>query len=179
MTETAIRYADALYELARDEQCAGLILEQYGQVCRLLEENPDYIKVLSAVTLSKQERVEALDQAFAGSVHPYLLSCLKLMCERGTIRCACDSFTRYRKRYNEDNGILEAVAVTAVPLSDALRQSLLEKLRAVTGKQIDLQTRTDPTLLGGSRLDMDGRQLDGTVRSRLEGLRQSLTETVL
>lgn len=179
MTESAINYGDALYELAKDEQLSEQILSEFTQVCGLFSDNPDYIRLLAEPSVPKKERCAVLDEAFAGRLQPYLLNFLKLLCERGMIRNAPECLRRYRTRYNEDNGILEATAICAVPLQEEQKRRLTEKLQTVTGKRIDLQVRTDASVLGGIRLQMDGKELDGTVRGRLEGLRRTLSDTVL
>ena len=74
---------------------------------------------------------------------------------------------------------MEVTAVTAAPLSDELRQKLQSKLSAISGKTIDLTCRVDPGILGGIRLNWDGKQLDGTVRRRLDDIRDILRNTVL
>ena len=179
MTQTAKNYGDALYELARDEGLAERLLTELCGVDALISDNPDYLRLLSSPTLTKAERCAALDEAFSGRVHSYVLSLLKLLCERGHIRELKGCCTQYRRRRNEDAGIVEATAVTAVPLTPSMRQRIADKLRAVTGKQIDLQLRVDPTVLGGVRLELEGRQFDGTVRQRLDGLRKTLSDTVI
>lgn len=179
MTQIAKNYADALYELARDEGLDEALYEQLREIRELLDHNPDYVRLLSAPNLPKPERLAALDEAFSGRVHPYLLSFLKLLCERGHIRELKDCAVQYRRRRNADLGILDAVAITAVPLRDELREKLRARLQTLTGKQVDLQYRTDPAVLGGIRLEYDGKALDGTVRSRLIGIEKTLSETVI
>ncbi len=179
MTQIAKNYADALYELARDEGLDEQIYGQLSQVKDLLEQTPDYARLLSAPNLPKPERLAALDEAFAGRVHPYLLHFLKLLCERGHIRELKDCAIQYRRRRNVDLGILDAVAITASPLAEPLREKLRLRLQSLTGKQVDLQYRIDPTVLGGIRLEYDGKALDGTIRSRLAGIEKTLSETVL
>ena len=179
MTQIAKNYADALYELARDEGLDEQIYAQLREIQALMEENPDYVRLLSAPNLPKPERLAALDEAFSGRVHPYLLSFLKLLCERGHIRELKDCAIQYRRRRNADLGILDAVAITAVPLRAELREKLRARLQALTGKQIELQYRVDPGVLGGIRLEYDGKALDGTVRSRLAGIEKTLSETVI
>ena len=56
---------------------------------------------------------------------------------------------------------------------------LHEKLEKVTGRHIDLKTKVEPAVLGGIRLDIEGTELDGTVRSRLAGLRSSIAAATL
>ena len=58
-------------------------------------------------------------------------------------------------------------------------QRLSEKLAKITGKTIQLVNRVDSSCLGGVRLDFDGKQVDGTVRRRLDGIRGILASTVL
>ncbi len=179
MTQTAKNYGDALYELARDEALCPQISEELAGVCGLFADMPAYTELLSAPSVPKSERTAVLDAAFSGRVHPYVLNFLKLLTERDHIRELKDCGKQFRSRYNEDRGILAAVAVTAVPLTDALMQKLRAKLCAVTGKQVEIQNRVDPSVLGGIRLEMEGRQLDGTVRQRLDGLKKTLSDTVL
>ena len=82
-------------------------------------------------------------------------------------------------RYNQAHGILEATATTAVAMTEAQEKSLHEKLEKLTGKTIDLKTKVDAKVLGGIRLDIEGTELDGTVRSRLAGLRSSIAAATL
>ncbi len=179
MTQTAQNYGDALYDLAHDEGLDQPILTQLLRVEEILAAEPAYLELLSCPSIPKTERCQALDEAFGGRVHSYVLSFLKLLCERGHIRSARECIRRYRSRYNRDRGIVEAVAVTAVPLTPALRARLEQKLAQTTGKQISLRNRVDPTVLGGVRLELEGTQLDGTVRRALDGLRKTLSDTVL
>lgn len=179
MNDTAVNYANALYELARDEGLLEDVRAQLFQVNDLYRQNPAFVRLLSAPNLPKSERLAALDNAFSGRVHPYLLSFLKLLCERGHSRVLSDCTEQFRSRWNEDHGILRATVVTAVKLSPALAERIRARLFGITGKQIDLTERLDPSVLGGVRLEFDGVQLDGTVRGRLAGLEKTLSETVL
>lgn len=179
MTQTAKIYGGALYDLARDEQLSSAMLEELTALNSAFHEAPDYLKLLSTASISKEERCGVLETDFGGKIHPYVLNFLKILTERGSIREFDGCCKEFRRRYHEDNGILEAVAITAVPLSDALRQKLLQKLAAVTGKEIELTVRTDPSILGGIRLEMDGTQLDGTIRRKLDDIRTVLSNTVL
>ena len=179
MTQIAKNYADALYDLAKDEALEEELLPQLSWTADLFARTPDYISLLCAANISRDERLNALDEAFSGRVHPYLLSFLKLLCERRHVRELPGCARRYRNRFNEDRGILEARAVTAVPLSKELRGRLIDRLHSLTGKQIDLEERIDPDVLGGVRLEYEGKELDGTVRCHLEGLKKTLSEIVL
>lgn len=179
MTQTAQTYGESLYELARDEQLGEEILSQLQTVCDLLQENPQYVTLLSLPSVPKKERCGVLDESFRGQIHPYLLNFLKILTENGTISQLVGCKEAYRRRYNEDHGILDVTAVTAAPLSDALRDKLCARLAESTGKTILLTVKVDPAVIGGIRLEMAGSRLDGTVRSRLDGLQAALRRMVL
>ena len=179
MTQAANTYAQALYDLAKDEGLGKDILEQMSVLKVIFVENPEYGKLLSTPDLPKQERCGVLDEAFRGKVHPYVLNFLKILTEKGYIRqfpACCDA---YRSFYNEDNGILVVKVVSAVALTEVQMQKLTAKLEATTGKQIDLQCSVDAAQLGGLRLSYDGKQVDGTVKNRLDSIGKLLKNTVL
>ena len=179
MTQAANTYAQALYDLAKDEDLGKTILEELNVLKGVFAENPQYSKLLSTPDIPKQERCGILDEAFRGKVHPYVLNFLKILTEKGYIRQFPDCCDAYRGFYNEDNGILVVKAVSAITLSDAQKQKLTEKLESITGKQIDLQCSIDTAQLGGLRLSYDGKQVDGTVKNRLDSIGKLLKNTVL
>ena len=179
MTQAANTYAQALYDLAKEEGLGKTILEELSVLKTVFSENPEYSKLLSAPDLPKQERCGVLDEAFRGKVHPYVLNFLKILTEKGYIRHFSDCCKAYREQYNEDNGILPVVAVTAIPLTGEQAARLSDKLARVTGKNIALANRVDPACLGGVRLEFDGKQLDDTVEHRLAAIGSMLKSTVL
>lgn len=180
MTEIGSVYGRALYDLARSEDLDEPILGQLGVLhhCFTVEE-PGFIKLLGTPSLTKQERCQILDDSFRGKIQPYLLNFLKILTEKGYIRHFSDCCTAYRECYYRDHDILLVEAVTAVPLSPDQLKRLTRKLTAVTGKTVELRGRVDPSVIGGIRLDYDGKRLDDTVAHRLSAVRSMLKNTVL
>ena len=179
MTEAGSVYGQSLYELAKEESLCGVIAQQLQILQQCFQSEPDFIRLLSSPNLTKAERCQILDDSFRGKVHIYVLNFLKILTEKGYMRQfsdCCDSFTEH---YNADNGILSVTAVTAVALSAAQSEKLTAKLTRLTGKEIHLRNRIDPAILGGIRLDYDGRRLDDTVSHRLDTIRDLLKNTVL
>lgn len=179
MTQAGIVYGEALYELAKSEGLSEEILSQITVLADSFRQEPDFLRLLAAPNLSKAERCDILDRSFRGKVHPYVLNFLKILTEKGYVRYFADCCAAYRDRYNRDNGILPVTAVTAVPLTRAQADKLTGKLSELTGKTVSLQNRVDPGVLGGIRLDYDGKRLDDTVSHRLDAVRGLLKNTVL
>ena len=173
MTELAKRYGGSLYELAAEENLTDELLQQLRTAVNSIEAEPQYLRLLSTPSVPKKERCALLDKAFEGA-HPYLVNFLKLLCEENLIGELPGVLRAYRDRYNEDNGILEVTAVSAVALAAPAREKLLAKLQNVV-----LTETVDPSVLGGLRLDMGGKRLDGTVQRHLERLREEIDGAVL
>ena len=179
MTQIGSVYGEALYDLARSEDLDTSILQELDTLRQSFEAEPDFIKLLGVPSLSKEERCRILDDSFRGKIQPYMLNFLKSLTEKGYMRHFSDCCASYKNLYNQDNGILPVTAVTAVPLSEVQSGKLTDKLTQITGKTIELANRVDPSVLGGIRLDYDGKRLDDTVAHRLEAVRSLLKNTVL
>lgn len=172
-------YAQALYGLAKDEGVSTPILEQMEVLNQAFAREPDFLRLLGAPELSKEARCKILDDSFQGRVEQYLLSFMKLLTEKGYIRQFPACCAAYREQYNEDHGILPVMAVSAVELTGQQKQKLTDKLCQLTGKTVELSCRVEPRVLGGVRLDYDGKRVDGTVQSRLEAVCQMLKNTLV
>ena len=142
-------YGGSLYDLAAEEGLETRILEELDAVADILKQDPEYLHLLSIPSIPKKERCALLDEAFRGKVHLYVLNFVKILCEKGTLRELPGCARAFRVKYNQAHGILEATAVTAVPMSADQTARLHEKLEAVTGKTIDLRTKVDAAVLGG------------------------------
>ena len=179
MTQVGSVYGEALYSLAVEENLSTQILEEISVLAQSFRAEPDFIRLLCTPNLSVQERCKILDDSFRSMVHPYVLNFLKILTEKGYMRHFFDCCKAYEESYNRDNGILPVTAITAVSLNPAQAEKLTEKLCQITGKQVKLHNRVDPEVLGGVRLDYDGKRLDDTVSHRLDAVRSLLKSTVL
>ena len=179
MTKTEQVYGGSLYDLAKEEGLTEQIHDELKQVITLFDANPDYWRFLATVSISKEERCKALDEALRGSVQAYLLNFMKILCENGTIGSMKGCAREYTRRYNEDHNIVEVRAVTAVPINEKLTAALKAKLDTALGKTVELSCKVDPACMGGVLLELPGRQLDGTVRHRLDALSASLKTAAL
>lgn len=174
MTKTAKTYGGALYDLAKEEALCEELLRQLQTIVAVFEQNPEYRKLLMEPSIPKEERRKLLDDAWQGRVHPYVVNFLKILCENGTIGQFCDCAEAFRKRYYEDEGIVEVRAVCAAELRPELQERLCRKLEKMTGKKIELSVFVDESLIGGIRLELPDRQYDGSVQHHLGELERLL-----
>ncbi len=179
MTQYARVYGGSLYELAVEEKLDDVIGEEMKEIRELFRQNPDYLKLLCEPSIPKQERTKLIEDAFGGQAERYLVNFMKLLCERnllGEFAGCCAEFTR---RYHADHGIAEAVVTSAVALSEAQLQALKEKLEKVSGKTVELIQKLDASVVAGLRVELEGKQLDGTVQGRMSGISRKLNEVIV
>lgn len=172
----ARRYARALFSLAREEDRVTDIRGELDALARLLEQYP------------------ALAQSLFRPLHPAAerRGLLGAVCERvgssDTVRNFCSflidrrrllDFAAIREQFGRladaAEGRTRAEVVSASPLRDEQRERLRRALAAHTGKQVEIEERVDPALLGGATASVGGLVFDGSIRTQLERLRASLT----
>ena len=176
MTELAREYGDGLYLLAEEENISREILEQLESLKRLFHEQPDFVRLLGNMSLSKVERVRILDNVLRGQIHPYLLNFLKILCERCALNEYEGCLSAFKTLYNQAHGIVEATVTTAVPLDDEQRARMAEKLSAMTDQQVVLNEKVDESIIGGVLVEMNGQRYDNTLKNRLKSIHSAMVQ---
>lgn len=177
MIDTA-SYGKALFQLAEENGSDAKVLDEIEGICTVLKDNQGYITLLDTPAVPTEEKIGLIKSAF-GNADPILLNFMSILCEKHSVyeveRCA----DAYRKCYDEAHGLMRAEAITAVPLTERQHEALQKKLESITGKNIVLENRIDESLISGITLRYGGIQLDDSIKSRLDNLRRSLSETIV
>ena len=177
MIDTA-GYGKALFELTAEAGSDTQVREELEVVRAAFQAQPDYVTLLDTPAVAAEEKLALLREAF-GAMDPMALNFLSILCEKRS----CWQFSAcadvFDACYDEAHDLLRATAITAVPMQERQRAALKEKLSAITGKTVILTNRTDESLIGGITLRYGGVQLDDSIRSRLDKLRRSLSETIV
>ncbi len=167
MMQTEREYAEALFALAVEDQAVEGYRQALDSVGQLFEDNPDYVEFLNSPAIPLSERLQAIDEAFEGSVPEYVLFFLKVICEQGKMRMIRDCIDEFSKLAMSFSDTIAATVYSAVPLSDQQKQSLCQKLKAMTHKSMDPIYIVDPSLIGGLKIEVDGKTFDGSIKHRL------------
>ena len=174
MSNISKAYADALFELSIEENILDEIKEQTELLGEVMAQNTDFVKLLNAPTVTKEEKTALADSVFSGKINKNLLNFIKVMIQRKDTAEMKASFTDFEKMYNKHNNIEKAVATTAVPMSDELKAKLVDKLQALTGKNIQLTNKVDPDCLGGVILQFNDMQFNDSISAKLDTLKNQL-----
>lgn len=167
-------YGTAIYQLAVEEHRSKEIFDDFSEVSDIFKRNPDFVRMLSNPRLSASERANSIDGVFGGKIDKNLLNALKILAEKRRLSSVEKCCEVYKSLYCEDNNILPVVAVSAVELTDAQKERLIEKLKKRTGGEVLLDCRVDPSCIGGVRLEYGGKRYDASVRGRLADLGRAI-----
>lgn len=178
MKSFSLTYAEALFALCNEEGKADAVMEELSQLSNVIAENREYAVILDSPTISLEERLSLIDTAFKGA-EEYVINFIKILCEKKCVHLLTDCVKQYEKIYNKERNIESVTVITAVPLSDSLREKLTAKLEKESGKKIILDLKVDKSLLGGIVLRTENSQTDASVRARLEAVRKALTYSEL
>ena len=177
-TVVSERYALSLYEVAKAENIAPEMYEALQTVSDLFETYPDYLKVLTTPSIGLPDKQKTVRAVFEGRVHPYLLNFLLLLTEKRRIGLIHEMAEAYRDLYYLEAGICAVTAVTAIPLDEVQMEKLKNKMAGVTGKQIVLKNQVDPSVLGGVLVRVENKQIDDTIKNRLNELTTRLGQII-
>jgi F-type H+-transporting ATPase subunit delta len=171
----ARRYARALLDVAlKGGQDAGALRADLDEAVRMLKSSRELQQALEHPALPVEKKKKLLQAVFAGRGSALLLKLLDLLVERRRLALVPHVARTYATLWNAHRGVSAAEAVSAVALSKEEEAALQKALQSVTGKDVELVTRVDPSLLGGLLVNMDGRTYDGSVKTRLVSLREHL-----
>ena len=171
-------YAKALFELTEELGSTESVRSELISVGEIFKENPDYIKLLDTPALAKEERLGLIDTAFS-ALDLYLVNLLKMLCEARACFAIDRFISAYCAQYDTARGIERVSALTATAMSEEQKNALRRALEEKTGKTIIIENTVDKSTLGGVKLRYMGRQIDGSLKTRLEVFEKRLRETVL
>ena len=173
--KVARRYAKALLLIGKDDGQTETYREQLGDFVSVLESNKDLAAVVSNPiheTAGRKKVLRALlDRAmYAPAVNAFLL----LLFEKGRIQMVDSISSEFAKLADEMKGIARASLLTATDLSEETVQKIREGLSRKTGKDVLLEVGKDPALIGGVVARIGDLVLDGSIRTQLSNLKETL-----
>lgn len=173
----ARRYAKALVEVAAERGALERVRAELESFARPLREHPELRALFrnpSVLARDKRRVCEELGQRLG--LGPLVQGFLGLVLDHGRIPDLGAMTLAYGELMDERLGRVKALVTSAVPLDDAEVSLLADRLRARTGKEVYVERRLDPALLGGIVVRMGSVISDGSVRGQLRRLRGALVE---
>lgn len=174
MAEIGKEYGAALFMLAQDNDRIKEYGESLGWIRSALSEYPDCLSIISSPVIPLRERIGVIDAVFDAIVPEHILSYIKLLCEKGRISSFEDSYNEYMVLLNASMRVVHAKITSAVVLSDAEKEKLIQNLEKAYNVEVRPEYLLDSELLGGVFVEIDGKVMDGSLRRRLQEMKEMM-----
>jgi F-type H+-transporting ATPase subunit delta len=173
----AERYATALFELALDADALAATEGDIDRFAALLAESEDLKRLVRSPAFSADEQLRAiaavLDKAGIGGL---VANLVKVTAANRRLFTLPDVIAAFKRLAADHRGEIAAAVTSAEPLADGQVDSLKAALKEALGKDVTLEARVDPSLIGGLIVNVGSRMIDGSLRTKLNGLRLAMKE---
>lgn len=169
------RYAQALFDLANDENKVGAVEADLKSLKAMLGESRDLRVLLSSPAFGSEDKGKGLAAiAVKAKLDPTTRKFLGLLAANGRAGAVASVITAFEALSAEQRGVVAAEVVTALPLTAAQSKGVAAALRQALGKDPEISTRVDASLLGGIKVKVGSRLFDASLRSKLDSLKFAL-----
>ena len=170
------RYAQAIFELAVEQDQLDQWAEDLRAVDQVLQDTK-FRSFLKHAEVPTSAKTKALDRVLR-DVHPVVRNLAALLVTRGAVDLVHDVQTGYIYLLDEHRGRQQVDLTSAVPLDDRDLDRITQFVSSLVGKEVVISTQVDESILGGIIIQIGDQLLDGSTRSRLEGLRTQIRSEV-
>ena len=166
------RYASALFELAREQNELDKVDQDLGKFQAMLEQSPDLARLVKSPAFAAEEQERALGAVMDwASIGATTGNFLKVVTRNRRLFAAEDMIKGFRQQLALHRGEMAAEVQSATPLSNEQLAALKSTLKASYGKDVRLDAKVDPSLLGGLVVKVGSRMFDSSLRTKLMNLK--------
>lgn len=171
------RYATALFELARDEKSVDAVKADLDRFEAMLADSSDLMRLVRSPVFAAGVQAKALsvvlEKAGIGGVAANLL---KVLVANRRLFAVQDIIKAFRVLVARFKGEATAEVTVAEQLSDKNLEALKGALKSVTGKDVDLNVKVDPAIIGGLIVKLGSRMVDSSLRTKLNSIKHAMKE---
>jgi F-type H+-transporting ATPase subunit delta len=171
------RYATALFELALDNKAVDAVKADLDRFDALVDESADLARLVRSPVFGADEQARALtavlDKAAIGGLTAQFL---KVVVAKRRLFAVREMIRGYRAMVARHHGEVTAQVTVAETLSDAHRAAIKDALNAVTGKDVGLDVKVDPAIIGGLVVKLGSRMVDSSLRTKLNSIKHAMKE---
>lgn len=175
-TELAKKYAMAMFELAEEEDKLVAWTEELLLVGEVVAQFPEIMMFVRNPQVATAIKKELLEEIFSKEckLDTSVMNFLYLLIDKHRMGIIEEIVKEFHSLSNEARNILLARVITAKALTKKQQNALIEKLQAITGKEIELQLKTRKAIIGGVIVQIGDKLIDGSVSGSLKALEKQL-----
>lgn len=172
------RYAEALFQVGEESNSTEKLYNELKAVVDIIKENKEFANILKSPIVSKEDKKDLISNIFGSQIDKEMLNFLKVLADKDRLSLTSSITEVFKGLLNDKNNILEGVAITAVPMKDDELEGLQGKLSAKYNKTVILKNEVDESVLGGVLVRLGNEEIDGTVKNRLDKMKEQLSQVI-
>ena len=170
----ARRYAQAIFQLASEQKAGPTVGNELETLSEAIEDNASALNFFLSPVVDRAEKERALLTAFDGKVHEVTLHSLLLLVRKRREALLGEIVREYQALELDSRGMNSLTITSAKPLEAAQLRDVVAQLEKIYGKKFEVTARVQPDLIGGLRILMGDRRVDGTIEGRFQELARTL-----
>jgi len=170
----ARRYATAIFQLAGEQRAVGQVGSELRVLSDAIQDNESALNFFLSPVVDREQKEQTLVAAFDGKAHPIALHAMLLLVRKRREGLLRQIVREYGALELAARGLEPLTITTAKPLEAAELRALVAQLEKIYGKKFEVTQRVQSDLIGGVRILMGDRRIDGSVEGRFEELARTL-----
>ncbi|MDA9357086.1 ATP synthase F1 subunit delta [Flavobacteriaceae bacterium] len=172
-SRAAIRYAKAIFSLANDINMSTNVYDDMLLYINLSSNEKSFSEMLANSvidTKSKQEIILSLNK----NMSELSKDLIALLISNKRLSILVDVSNAYKSLYEKANNMTKAVVITAVPITDSIKEKALQKINSISSKKVEINNVIDKNILGGFILRYDGKEYNASLSNKLQKIKKEL-----
>jgi len=171
------RYATALFELARDENSIDAVKADLDRFAAMLDESADLKRLVRSPVFAAEAQLKALSAVLEkAEITGVSANFLKVLAANRRLFAVSEVIRAFNALVAKFKGEATADVTVAETLSDKNLEALKAALKSVTGKDVTLDVKVDPSIIGGLVLKLGSRMVDSSLRTKLNSIKNAMKE---
>ena len=167
-------YGVGLYEAAKDLDLVEDFQATFKDMRELFKNSPEFLDFLKAPTIDVSERKKIVSIVFEGKISQEILNFIFLLIDKRRIGQFIGITNRFDKICDEKSGIIKGEIYSTIPLSEDQISKFEKETGKLLKKRVELKNQIDKSILGGIKIQIDGKNIDASVRGRLDELKEKI-----
>lgn len=172
-SRSAVRYAKAVFSLANESDMSSKVYDDmlfYINFCSIDKSFSDMLANSVINTKSKHDIILSLNN----NVSDLSKNLISLLISNKRLSILVEVCNAYKSLYEAANNMIKAVVVTAVPITDSIKQTALLKINSISSKKVEINNIIDKNILGGFILRYDGKEYNASLSNKLQKIKKEL-----
>lgn len=171
-TRAALRYAKAILNLAKESNKETEVNSSMQLIVETVKESNELEVVLNSPVIKAEDKIKVLNAVFSEAVDQITLGVIGLLGENKRLPLLLEVSKQYSVLFDHDKLIDVARVTTAVPLTKALSNKVLAKVKELTGNEATIENVVNPDIIGGFILRVGDIQYDASISSNFNELKK-------